>query len=137
MVCRSVARWQLMQPADFASASPTVWRSGAGGARRSPESPSAGARAAEAATRNRRELALMSEREQQVGEDRVQRAALARVVELLQAFPGKERRGGRVEHHVLAHEGPPLHAYGNVPADASRGRRLVAQHAQDLGVLEL
>src|SRR5262245_10233540 len=111
MVWLSVAVWQERQPADFASASATDCRSGAGGARRSPESPSAGTMArAERRSRNR---ALMSEGEQEVGEDRIQRAALG--VELLQAFARKQRRGRGVEHHVLAHEGPPLHGERRIP----------------------
>src|SRR5882724_8705012 len=136
MVWRSVATWQLVQPADFVSASSTDWRAGAGGARRSPESPSAGTRSM-AASRGGRNRALMSEGEQQVGEDRILGPALALVVELLQAFSRKKRRGRGIQDHVLAHEGPPLHADRNIPADFARRRRLVAQHAQDLGALEL
>src|SRR5262245_50663608 len=118
MVCRSVSRWQLMQPADFASASATLCRSGAGGARRSPESPSAGTMASVASRMRYR--AFILESQQQVQERRIQRAALR--VELLQALRGEERRQRRVEHHVLAHEGAPLHGGGEVPADGARGR---------------
>src|SRR5215471_11542774 len=115
MVCRSVEVWQLTQPADLASASATLCRSGAGGAPREPESPSAGTMAS-SATRGRRR-ALMSKGQQQVDEDRVQRPALAGVVELLEALGGKQRCCRGVQHHVLAHERSPLHARRYVPAD--------------------
>src|SRR5215472_3707889 len=118
MVWRSVAVWQLTQPADFASASATLCRSGAGGAPREGESPSAGT-IASVARKGRRNRALMSEGKQQVREDRVQRTALARVVELPEAGGGEQRRRRGVQHHVLAHERAPLHARRHVPADAS------------------
>src|SRR5512146_2751256 len=76
IVWRSVAVWQLVQPADLRSASATDCDPGAGAAS-APHAPIATMSAVAGA----RIVRVMSERRDQVDEDRVLRAALPLVVE--------------------------------------------------------